>query len=110
MLAAVVAAVALGCSPQPGLGSVAYVRSGALHVLDPPSCRDRVLAWRGARGPVRFGHGRVEFGRRAAAAALRSPNGKLVATASAKGVIRVAGRVVYRAQPRWPILVLRWPP
>jgi hypothetical protein len=110
MLAAVVAAAALGCSPQPGLGSVAYVRSGALHVLDVASCRDRVLVRRGAHGPVRFVHGHVELGRRAAAAAVRSPNGKLVATASAKGVIRVGGRVVYRARPRWPILVLRWSP
>jgi hypothetical protein len=36
------------------LGSVAYVSSGALHVVDVATCRDRVLVSAGVHPPVRF--------------------------------------------------------
>ena len=36
------------------LGSVAYASSGALHVVDLATCRDRVLVPTGVRPPVRF--------------------------------------------------------
>jgi hypothetical protein len=35
-----VLALLLGCSPQPGVGSVTYSRSGMQHVLDLGTCRD----------------------------------------------------------------------
>jgi hypothetical protein len=43
-----------GCSPGIAVGRVAYVRRGALHVLDLGTCRDRVLVRHGARPPVRW--------------------------------------------------------
>lgn len=43
-----------GCSPGTATGRVAYLRRGALHVLDLGTCRDRVLVRRGARPPVRW--------------------------------------------------------
>jgi hypothetical protein len=48
-----------------GLGSVAYVRSGALHVVDLATCMDRVLVASGARPPVTFSTsgGWIAFGR-----------------------------------------------
>ncbi len=95
LTAAALAAAALGCSPQPGLGSVAYVRGDALHVVELASCRDRVLVARGAAGPVRFVDGgrAVAYGsrwivsvaggrpRRTASAppVLRSPDGRRIA-------------------------------
>jgi hypothetical protein len=36
----------LGCTPQPGLGSVRYERSKVQHVLDLGTCRDRVVETR----------------------------------------------------------------
>ncbi len=43
MVAAAVAAAALACTPQPGLGSVTYTRGAQLHVLDIATCHERVL-------------------------------------------------------------------
>jgi hypothetical protein len=42
MVAAAVAAAALACTPQPGLGSVTYARGAHLHVLDLATCHERV--------------------------------------------------------------------
>ena len=45
------AAVApLACSPHAGLGSVALVRGGRVHVVDLASCRDRVLSMKAPHG------------------------------------------------------------
>ena len=43
MVAAAVAAAALSCRPEPGLGSLTYTRSGQQHVVDLATCQDRVV-------------------------------------------------------------------
>ena len=43
MVAAAVAAAALSCHPEPGLGTLTYVRRGQQHVLDLSNCRDRIF-------------------------------------------------------------------
>ena len=74
-----------GCGAGRGLGSIAYLRAGALHVADLSTCRDRMLM-RDARPPVRwspdgrwiaFGDGRMV---RANGAAARRPLGSAVAS------------------------------
>jgi Tol biopolymer transport system component len=40
---AAVAAAALSCHPEPGVGTLTYTRRGRQHVLDLANCRDRVL-------------------------------------------------------------------
>jgi hypothetical protein len=42
VVAAAVAAAALSCHPEPGLGTLTYVRRGRQHVLDLANCRDRI--------------------------------------------------------------------
>jgi hypothetical protein len=56
VVAAALAAAAFACHPEPGLGSVALKRRGALHVIDLSTCRDRVTHPAG-QGQVRFGPG-----------------------------------------------------
>ena len=52
------------CPRDPALGSVAFVRAGALHVLELGSCRDRVLVPHGASRPRFSADGRfVAYGR-----------------------------------------------
>lgn len=47
MVAAGVAAAAFTCRPAAGLGPVAYTRAAKRHVVDPATCRDRVVgSWR----------------------------------------------------------------
>src|SRR5207253_10802569 len=90
------------CGPARGLGSVAYLRAGALHVADLSTCRDRVLV-RDAGPPVRwspdgrwiaFGDGRMV---RAAGGAARRPLGTAMAswawspTGDFAGVTRAGG-------------------
>jgi len=64
VVAAVAAAAAFSCRPEPGLGSVALARGGKLHLVDLATCRDRVLVGRGVQGPVRFVEGgrAIEYG------------------------------------------------
>jgi len=75
--AAVASAAAFSCRPEPGLGSIALARRGALHVVDLATCRDRIV---GPSGP-----GLVSFGRGGNArivpppAGITSPNGRLAA-------------------------------
>lgn len=42
------------CPSGTGVGQLAYVKGGALRVLDMPACRERVLVRRGAQAPVRW--------------------------------------------------------
>ncbi len=67
MVAAAVAAVALSCRPEPGIGTLTYTRSGRQHALDLANCRDRVLHLRVGK-PSPF----------------ISPDGRFVATLVAK--------------------------
>jgi hypothetical protein len=104
MVAAAVAAAALACTPQPGLGSLSYARGGAQHILDLSTCRERLHA--AARpGPPR---------------ALVSPDGRLAAgvrTSGGRQTIRIGGKRVL-SLPRWspntkngspgPIMLLGW--
>src|SRR6476469_4824697 len=46
----------LACAHHPELGSFAYLRGSALHVIDLASCRDRVVR-RGVRGAFEFTSG-----------------------------------------------------
>ena len=79
-----VAASGAACNPRPGLGSLALVRSGKLHLIDLATCRDRVVRT-GIRGQVEFGaDGRVHVVPRSTV--LRSPDGRYRAT------VRVAGK------------------
>jgi Tol biopolymer transport system component len=43
VVAAAVAAAALSCHPEPGVGALTYTRGGRQHVLDLANCRDRIL-------------------------------------------------------------------
>ena len=43
MVAAAVAAAALSCHPEPGVGTLTYTRRGRQHALDLATCRDRSL-------------------------------------------------------------------
>src|SRR5207302_10622471 len=53
----------LACAHHPELGSFAYLRRGALHVIDLASCRDRVVH-RGVHGTFEFASdGRVRVRR-----------------------------------------------
>jgi Tol biopolymer transport system component len=54
--AAVATAAVFACQPQPGLGSIALRRRGALHVIDLATCRDRITHPPTQR-EVRFGPG-----------------------------------------------------
>jgi hypothetical protein len=103
MVAAAVAAIALACTPQPGLGSLSYTRGGAQHVLDLATCRERV---RRAAKPQQH--------------ALVSPDGRLTANeriSGGKDTIRIGGKTVL-SLPRWspsakngspgPIMLLGW--
>jgi len=107
------------CPRDARLGKVAYVRGGALHVLDLGSCVDRVLVRRGASGPVRFVRGgrAVRYGgvwavpvaggkpsRVPRETGLRSPDGRLVASVrverrpgapTGSQSIVVGGRAIY---------------
>jgi hypothetical protein len=67
VVAAAVAAAALSCHPEPGLGTLTYVRRGRQHVLDLSNCRDSILE-PGASKPQ----------------PLVSPDGRFVATVVAK--------------------------
>jgi hypothetical protein len=82
------------CPRDARLGAVAFVRSGALHVVSLTDCRDRVLVARGANPPVRFSRdGRsIDYGnhwrvgvnggrprRVTPPAGLASPDGRLMA-------------------------------
>lgn len=68
-----------GCdaSAPGGLGTVAYVRDGALHVVDVATCRDHVVVDRGAQAPVRW-----------------SPDGRWIAFGPAKVVATEGGEVL----------------
>jgi hypothetical protein len=107
------------CPRDARLGKVAYVRGGALHLLDLGTCADRILVRRGASGPVRFVRGGrvVRYGgvwavsvaggrpsRMAPETGLRSPDGRLVAQIRAdrrpgartgSQSIVVGGRAIY---------------
>jgi dipeptidyl aminopeptidase/acylaminoacyl peptidase len=113
VIAAAVAAAALSCHPQPGLGSLTYTRSGRQYVVDLSNCRDRVVR-PGAVKPQ----------------SLISPDGRFAATvvATRKGdrgmnaiVVRNrssgAKRTIYRLPQSYvrvpagapgPILLFRW--
>jgi hypothetical protein len=67
VVAAAVAAAALSCHPEPGVGTLTYTRRGRQHVLDLATCRDRIL-WPSTSKPRPF----------------VSPNGRFVATIVAK--------------------------
>jgi hypothetical protein len=56
MVAAAVAAAALACTPQPGLGAAAYAAGGALTVLELGNCQTRTVVAHGASGPIAFSH------------------------------------------------------
>jgi len=83
-------------APCPGLsagqlGSVAYVRGGALHVVDLASCARQVLATKGAAAPVRW-----------------SPDGRWIAFRSAavisadgEEVLQPLGNQVYQWEWEW---------
>jgi WD40-like Beta Propeller Repeat len=79
VVAAAVVAAAVTCAGRPELGSVAFVRSGALRVVDLGSCRERVVVRHGVRGPVRFAGGAVVFGAAARRRAFPSPDGRSTA-------------------------------
>ena len=108
-----------GCPGDSRLGLVAYVRGGALRLLDLGTCGDRVLVRTGASGPVRFVRGGrlVRYGgvravpvaggkpvRVRAETGLRSPDGRVTATIRAERrpgaptgtqSIVVGGRTIY---------------
>jgi hypothetical protein len=103
MVAAVAAAAAIACTPQPGLGTATYVRGAVQHVLDLGTCRERPSPAPAAR-----------------MGAIVSPDGRLTADvrgAAGKQAIRVGGKTVL-ALPRWspnarngspgPIMLLGW--
>src|SRR6266511_2907808 len=54
VIATAAVTAAFACRPEPGLGSVALARRGALHVVDLATCRDRIVG-PGGRGQVMFG-------------------------------------------------------
>jgi hypothetical protein len=88
--AAVAAAGAFACRPEPGLGSITLQRRGGLHVVDLATCRQRVKRGR-LPGPT---------------APLRSPSGTLEATVrpsgrgkKAKQTIWVTNRRTRRSHP-----------
>jgi hypothetical protein len=103
MVAAAVAAAALACTPQPGLGSLSYTRGGKQHILDLSTCRERL------RPAAKPGPG-----------AFVSPDGRLTAgirTSGGRQAIRIGGKSVL-SLPRWspntkngspgPIMLLGW--
>lgn len=90
MVAAVAAAAAPACSPQQGLGAVAYTTGGALKLLDLATCRRRTLVAHGAGWPVRFSH-----------------DGKWIGFGSAKVVSVHGGKVL---QPIGPVYTWAWSP
>lgn len=115
MVAAAVAAAALSCHPEPGLGTLTYIRGGQQHVLDLGNCRDRI--WKpNPSGPR----------------PLTSPDGRFVATVVVKRhgdqgsstiVVRNrstgATRTIYRIPESYrsipaggpgPIALFRWSP
>jgi hypothetical protein len=67
VVAAAVAAAALSCHPEPGLGTLTYVRRGQQHLLDLANCRDRI--WKPNASRPR---------------PLTSPDGRFVATVVVK--------------------------
>jgi len=113
VVAAAVAAAALSCQPEPGVGTLTYTRRGRQHVLDLANCRDRILE-PGASKPK----------------PLISPDGRFVATVIAKRhgdlgtnaiVVRNrstgATRTIYRVPESYrsipaggpgPIMLFRW--
>lgn len=91
-------------------GSFAYIAGHALHVLDLPTCRDRVVVARGASGPVRIshdarfvafgnasivrvrgGHVSTPFGAAGASGWVWSPKVDVLAGLTARGGVVVAG-------------------
>jgi dipeptidyl aminopeptidase/acylaminoacyl peptidase len=71
---------ASSCPSDPRLGRVAYLRGGALHVLDLRDCHDRIVVAHGASGPVRFGaDGRPVTEARRAEPPVVSPSGRWTA-------------------------------
>lgn len=113
MVAAAVAAAALSCHPEPGLGTLTYVRRGQQHLLDLANCRDRILKPNASRPRP-----------------LTSPDGRFIATVVVKrqgevgsnaivvrnrstGTTRTIYRIPesYRSIPAGgpgPILLSRW--
>ena len=70
------------CPKDASYGRVAYVRDGALHVIELGTCRDRVLVASGAAGPVKF-----------------SPDGKSIAFSG--GVVPATGGKVKAGGTLW---------
>jgi WD40 repeat protein len=107
-----------GCPAGRDLGRVAYVRGGALHLLDLATCAERILVQRSVSGPVRFARGGryVRYGgvwivstsggkpvRVARETGVRSPDGRRVAQSRGRNSIWVGGREIYRTRGGPPV-------
>src|SRR5437764_13054594 len=73
----------LACAHHPELGSFAYLRRSALHVIDLASCRDRVVR-KGVNGPLEFASdGRVRV--RGPSPTVDTADGRFAASVRATG-------------------------
>ena len=113
MVAAAVAAVALSCRPERGIGTLTYTRSGRQHALDLANCRDRVLHLRvGKSSPF------ISPDRRFVANLVAKRHGNqgtnaIVVRNRSTGATRTIYRIAesYRSIPAGspgPIMLIRW--
>ena len=106
MIATAAVTAAFACRPEPGLGSVALARRGALHVVDLSTCRDRIVG-PGGRGQVMFGRdGRARLIPFRGLWRVTTPDGALSAEVrssgsgkSAKQTIWITNRRTHRSHP-----------
>src|SRR6266576_7264573 len=83
----------LACAHHPELGSFAYLRKSALHVIDLASCRDRVVR-RGVHGAFELtSGGRIRIQR--FSAAVDTADGRLAASARATGKGKTAKQTIW---------------
>ena len=83
----------LACAHHPELGSFAYLRKSALHVIDLASCRDRVVR-RGVHGAFEFtSGGRIRIQR--FSAAVDTADGRLAASVRATGKGKTAKQTIW---------------
>jgi hypothetical protein len=83
----------LACAHHPELGSFAYLRRSALHVIDLASCRDRVVR-RGVHGAFEFAPGgriRVEK----SSATVDTGDGRLAASIRGTGAGKTAKQTIW---------------
>lgn len=83
----------LACTPQPALGSFAYLRRSVLHVIDLASCRDRVVRT-GVHGTFDFASGgRIRVHK--FSAGVDTADGRYAATVRATGRGKTAKQAIW---------------